>query len=199
MACATDTIRLTVLSSQELDEANFDRLLRWLAPTPWQAGEKYEVIRRGLIQYFVWRGFSYEAEALADETINRVTEKVGFLAETYEGAPTLYFYGVAKNVLREAQRKQHQAAHIAPPESLAEDTDREDREERLEALERCLSRLDKDDRYLLTEYYRLTGARRNDARQALAKKLGLKQTALRMRVHRLKARLRRCIEKALAS
>jgi hypothetical protein len=54
-----------------LNSEKFNMLLQWLGPTPESAGEKYEQIRRGLIQIFLWHGAT-DAEDLADETINRV-------------------------------------------------------------------------------------------------------------------------------
>ena len=56
-----------------LTQEDFDRLLRWLDANLEAAGKEYEAIRQRLIKIFARRGCS-EAEDLADETINRVTE-----------------------------------------------------------------------------------------------------------------------------
>jgi RNA polymerase sigma factor (sigma-70 family) len=196
-SCSTDTICLTVLLRYELTDADLDRLLRWLGPDPELAAEKYEAIRQSLIQIFIQRGFSYEAEELTDETINRVARKVKDLAECYVGDPALYFYGVARNLLKEAKRSHQQAAHLVPPPQL-EGTDRDDHEALLEALEKCFSALPRKDRYLLTEYYRPTGQSISNAREALAEELGISRPALRVYAQRLRVRLRKSIEKELA-
>ena len=58
-----------------LTKEEFDELLSWLDTDPDRAGEKYEAIRHRLITIFLNRQ-CYEAEDLADETINRVAKKV---------------------------------------------------------------------------------------------------------------------------
>ncbi|HEY0047746.1 MAG TPA: hypothetical protein VGB68_00565, partial [Pyrinomonadaceae bacterium] len=57
-----------------INQENFDVLLNWLDRNREIAGQKYEKIRRRLIRIFLGRG-CFEAEELADETINRVTRK----------------------------------------------------------------------------------------------------------------------------
>src|SRR5687767_5895715 len=82
----------------------FDRLLDWLDADRDSAGSKYERIRVRLIKIFTCRGCG-EADDLADETINRVTAKLGDIVESYSGDPALYFYGVAQKVHLEYLRK----------------------------------------------------------------------------------------------
>src|SRR5215203_2304093 len=75
--------------------------MTWLDPDDREAaGQAYEVIRSGLINVLVSRGFS-DAEDLADEAIRRVTNRVSEIAPTYEGEPVKYFHGVLRNILRE--------------------------------------------------------------------------------------------------
>lgn len=188
-----------MLLRHELTKADLGSLLSWLGSDPELAAEKYEAIRQSLIQIFIRSGFSYEAEELTDETINRVARKVKDkdLAEFYVGDPALYFYGVAKNLLKEARRSHQQAAHFVPPPRF-EDTDRDDHETLLEALEKCFNALPLKDRYLLTEYYRPTGQSISNARSALAEELGISPPVLRAYAHRLRVRLKKSIEKELA-
>src|ERR671916_839429 len=91
-------------SKRELTERELLKLLSWLDPDPEQAGMKYEVIRRGLVRIFTCRG-CFEADELADETINRVARKAEFLINKYSGEPAHYFFGVAKKVYLEYLRK----------------------------------------------------------------------------------------------
>ncbi len=89
---------------QKLTQDEFDNLLSWLDADRECAGKKYESIRHSLIKIFSWRGCA-EAEDLADETINRVGRKAKSLASTYTGDPALYFFGVAKKLLLEYNRR----------------------------------------------------------------------------------------------
>src|SRR5689334_14540929 len=89
---------------RELTYEVFEALLRWLAPDRDEAGKRYEDIRHRLIRIFACRGCA-ESDMLADETINRVAQKVGELAATYQGDPALYFYGVANKIYLEQLKK----------------------------------------------------------------------------------------------
>ena len=80
-----------------LTQDAFDTLLSWLDSDRDRAGTKYETIRLRLIKSFTCRG-CWEAEELADETINRVVSRVPELAGEYRGDPALYFYGVSQRI-----------------------------------------------------------------------------------------------------
>ena len=82
----------------------FDKLLFWLDKDREVAGHKYESIRLKLIKIFHARD-CHLAEELADETIDRVADRIDFLTQNYVGNPVLYFYGVAKRVFLEFTRK----------------------------------------------------------------------------------------------
>lgn len=83
-----------------LTQESFDNLLAWLHPNREEAGKKYERIRRELIKLFLRWG-SDIPEELADETINRIAQKVDGFAEEYRGDPANYFLVVARTVYRE--------------------------------------------------------------------------------------------------
>src|SRR6185503_4743764 len=87
-----------------LSQESFDALLDWLDPDRERAGQKYEDIRQRLIRIFASRS-CYEAEDLADETINRVANKVQEMRSSYEGNPALFFYAVGNKVHLEYLRK----------------------------------------------------------------------------------------------
>src|SRR4051794_17203645 len=101
-----------------LNSEGFDSLLEWLDPDRERAGAKYEEIRRRLVKIFMGRACS-SAEDLADETINRVTLKLGEIKSDYRGEPERYFYAVARNVAREYLRRKPLQPSAAPdaPES----------------------------------------------------------------------------------
>ncbi len=64
----------------------FDALLEWLDPDREKAGQRYEVIRAGLIRIFVSKGLS-DAEHYADEAIDRVIKRLPEIQANYVGDP----------------------------------------------------------------------------------------------------------------
>jgi RNA polymerase sigma factor (sigma-70 family) len=170
----------------------FEKLLGTLDPDRDRAAERYEFIRQRLIQLFRWRGCS-EPEALADETIDRVSRKLMEGEEILSSDPAVYFYGVARNVLKEfwtEQRKEQslQRSSGSVREFPGEQADLRDQEmdERLDCLDRCLALLPKDDRELIATYYRSEKSEKIAERAELAKNLGLSPGALRIRAHRIR-------------
>lgn len=150
------------------------------------AGSKYEVIRFGLIKMLVRRG-CHCAEELADETITRVVGKVERIADTYVGDPAPYFYGVAQNVFMEYTRKRPQPLPRIVQSPL------EDLDNDYECLEECLKYLSPESRWLIREYYQEDKKAKVDRRKQLAEQLGVTQHTLRMRAHRIKSILKKCI------
>ncbi|MDQ3744364.1 MAG: hypothetical protein M3444_08275 [Acidobacteriota bacterium] len=173
-----------------LTQAAFDSLLAWLDPDRDQAGRKYEYIRQRLIKIFACRGRS-DADELADETINRVVLKVQDLSKDYVGDPALYFYGVAHKVFLESVRKPHAVAPPPPP------TDSDEAEEEFRCLEGCMARLSQSNRELVLEYHRYEKREKIEHRRKLAERLGIGQNALRIRAHRIRGTLQRCVNACL--
>jgi DNA-directed RNA polymerase specialized sigma24 family protein len=162
-----------------------------LAPNRELAGKKYEEIRNRLIMIFTCRG-CYEAEELADETINRVTRRVPDIAATYTGDQALYFYGVAHKVHSEYLRKR--SAQPPPPSVEKSEED----EARYDCLEGCMMSLTKDNRELLLNYYQEEKQAKIKARKELAERLNIPLNAIRIRAFRLRERLRTCVLECLA-
>lgn len=183
-----------------MTQEDFDRLLGWLDTDRELAARRYEEIHASLVKIFSWRGY-HDAEELADEVINRVAPKVKELAVDYIGDPSLYFYGVAKKILLECERReQHQ---LLRPEMQVADISSEHAAEpdanarRRKCLQRCLRKLDSEDRELILSYYKKSRQAKIDYRKALAEKLGIGTNALRVRVHRIRAILKSCVKKCL--
>lgn len=180
----------------------FEKLLSWLDADRERAGEKYRHIHQTLIQIFVWNR-CMDAEAWADETVDRVIERLPELASDYTGDPALYFYGVAKRAVKECRREQftHQplSPTLDPPARDAGENEEEKAEEEEapspldECTARCMARLKRAERKLLRRYYRWRGQKKIDAHRDLASELGLKPGALRVKVHRARAKLDDCI------
>lgn len=174
------------------DQENFDRFLFWLDPDREKAAIKYEAIRHKLIKYYTCRGCA-DVEDLADITITRVIKKAPQIAETYIGDPALYFYGVARRVRLERCRpnpSNNEATLLpAPPE----EDDMQEKERRHECLERCLSKLTYDDRKMVLGYYKGDKTEKIESRKEMADGLGVSANTLRIRVHRLRTKLQRCV------
>lgn len=181
---------------------DFERLLKWLDQDDREAaGEKYEAIRQNLIQTFTWRG-CHKAEELADETINRVMQKLPDVIEGYKNKPELYFYGVSRNVLKEYYREVTASVPLDEPERVKfsdRDEEIERRERRFECLDKCLSELNETEHALILRYYEMQGMAKVDFRKELAEERGIGVNALRVRLHRIRARLQGCISACLKS
>ncbi|HEU4391008.1 MAG TPA: sigma-70 family RNA polymerase sigma factor [Blastocatellia bacterium] len=176
---------------RELTKEAFDRLLVWLDQDRDQAAERYEQIRIRLIKMFENRGCA-NPEDLVDETIDRVARKVHQVAGTYEGNPVLYFHGVARLVHLEHLRKH---PHTLPVPQI--DTT-EEIEQRYDCLESCLNRLTPGNRELILHYYQNDSETSMDVRRAIAGRLGISPNAVRIRTHRIREGLSRCINDCLA-
>ncbi len=186
-------------SDWTITKEDFDSLLLWLDLDRERAGMKYEQLRRSLIQIFIWRGLS-DAEDLADETINRVARRVNEIAAQYVGDPSAYFYGVAKKLIYEAERRQRSEHRISSREILVapESTDVDKSELRIDCLNRCLKELSAPQRQLFLSYYSAKAPHWGDHRQKMAKRLNVDVNALRVRMYRIRLVLEKCIEKCIS-
>ena len=183
-------------------QQEFDRLLDWLDADRDSAGSKYERIRVRLIKIFTCRG-CFDADDLADETINRVTAKLGEIAENYSGDPALYFYGVAQKVHLEYLRKKPpvQESSMVGRELTSQTRLASEPAENIEddyaCLERCMEQLSQENRRLVLEYYQNEKRAKIDHRKRLAEGLGIAVNALRIRAHRIRFQLQQCMESCL--
>jgi DNA-directed RNA polymerase specialized sigma24 family protein len=172
----------------------FDSLLSWLDHDRQKAGDKYLSIRRGLVKIFTCRGCS-DADGLADKAIGRVMSKVKVISPTYLGDPALYFYGVAQNVYLEERRKPpvDDSIRLEILPSYVPPLD-EDLEQQYYCLERCMEQLPEENRRLVLEYYENEKGAKISNRKRLASDLGIALNALRIRAHRIRASLQRCMD-----
>ena len=167
-------------------------MLDWLDSNRAKAGEKYEMIRRGLIDIFDYRG-CVGSEDLADETIDRVARKVKEIKETYAGDPSRYFYGVGKKVHMEYLKKKR-FAELPPVLKAPEPAEVETQ---YHCLDKCLAQLPVHNRTLILQYYSERKQAKIDSRRAILQVLNLKPSALRVRVFRIREALEKCVRKCL--
>jgi RNA polymerase sigma factor (sigma-70 family) len=174
-----------------LSQESFDALLDWLDPDRELAGQKYEDVRQRLIRIFASRS-CYEAEDLADETLNRVANKVQNVRHSFEGNPAAFFYAVGNKVYMEYLRRKSQP----PPPQLVNDAALLERQSR--CLEMCLERLTAENQELVIQYYSHERTAKINRRKQLAERLGIAPNALRIRAHRIRTQLQQCVDKCLA-
>ena len=175
----------------DLSQQSFESLLLWLDHSDRdRAGKRYEDIRGRLIKIFSSRGCA-EPDFLADETINRVARRVDEIAQTYEGDPALYFYGVANKIHLEQLKKQKPLAKTPVVPSV------NDFEQEYVCLEGCIGHLPAGSRDLVLQYYDHEQHAKIVNRQLLAERLGIGLNALRIRAHRTRLELRKCIQSCL--
>jgi DNA-directed RNA polymerase specialized sigma24 family protein len=173
-----------------LTPESFTQLLRWISKDNESAGNEYEIIRNRLIRYFTIRG-CYEADRLADETIDRVSMKVSSVSEAYVGDPANYFLNVASKIYLEWTRDPTTASEpfrFDPPEILKP----EDKGE-FACLDRCLDELSEESRSLIVTYYSTEGRTHVNERKRLAEELGITLGALHIRACRIRTKLTRCV------
>jgi DNA-directed RNA polymerase specialized sigma24 family protein len=168
----------------------FERLLDALDPDRERAAAAYERLRHRIIGLLSWWGAS-APEDLADATLDRVARKLQEGAAIPSGSLGAYVRGVARMVFYESNRERLAPLTGDEPATLP----RSDLPDAGDCLDRCLARWDAADRQLLLRYY--GAGKASDVRKRIAVELAISATALRIRMHRLRARLQDCVTKCL--
>lgn len=186
-----------------LTKEAFERLLDQLGQNRDEAGQKYENIRRKLIEFFEARG-SDSTDEHADETINRVARRITE-GEKIENLFN-YVYGVARLVWLEALRARHKSTiplDLAPipiaPNQEEQQREQLVKEQRYACFEDCLAKLPAKHRLLVVDYYREEAGSKMDHRKRQAEALKMSLNALRLRACRIRNELAVCIESCLES
>jgi RNA polymerase sigma factor (sigma-70 family) len=197
-----------LLKTSFLTHDSFHALLAHFDADRDRAAEEYELARAQLASLFRYRGCAVPFE-LADETINRVARKLAEGVVVPRDELLNYFYGVARNVLREYLRKPEMAASpvddLPPSLHPSEDPEEAERirdevdlsEARLRCLEGCLDRLPAETRRLVVSYYEGKEAAKIRNRRQLAEELGVSANSLRIRVHRIREKLEACVSECI--
>jgi DNA-directed RNA polymerase specialized sigma24 family protein len=182
----------------------FRQFLNWLDEGVDSNGERYLEMRRRLARYFDRRNCS-SPDDLADETLNRAARKLEEKGEIVGASPAHYCYILAKFVLLEfGRRSEHNQtslddnpgasrvmAGLAVPSRPDEDALA--KEKLFDCLERCLGKLQPEDRELILDYYRGEQRAKIERRSILAARLGLTTNALSIRACRLRSKLEICV------
>jgi len=192
-----------------LTTAAFELLLTRLDSNREEAAVKYEQIRRALLAYFEHHG-SLSPDEHVDVTFDQVARSLTDGKQICIENPAGYFYGVARNILRQYRREtanKFLPLDDLPPTSIKQnaaselfrlETERAYHEQRLECLEKCLANLSDENRELMLQYYEGRAGVRISQRRGLAERLGISLNLLRMRAMRFRGRLEACVEQCLA-
>ena len=178
----------------------FEEILAWLDSDREVAGVIYVQLRHDLARIFTWNRCS-DPEELTDEVFDRVARKVHDLRQTFVGDPRLFFYGVARNMVKETPKRVKTQVSLDDTELTGaiatSETDEEAAQILEECLNSCLQRLSKEKRELILSYYTEEKHAKIEHRTELARTLGTSVETLRVRAHRIRGTLEQCIERCL--
>ncbi|MEW6736117.1 MAG: hypothetical protein AB1489_32790 [Acidobacteriota bacterium] len=184
----------------------FDALLLWLNTNREQAGRTYESVRLRLIKFFQWQGCPFYEE-YADDAINRVAEKIYQGEQIRAKDPYIYFHSIARNILKEYLYKRkkelamidhimmNQHSNNNPDELERQQDNRLIMEAKLECLDKCLAELSDENRKLFIEYY--SEEESIESRKLIADRLGIPGGHLRIKIHRTRVTLEKCIKNCI--
>jgi DNA-directed RNA polymerase specialized sigma24 family protein len=182
----------------QITQEGFDKLLALFDEDRERAAMRYEEFRRRLLKFFEWRG-SLTPEEHADETFNRVARKLteGVLINDAGS----FIGGVARllvfEMLEERKREQKAFENFTTEPAINIEIEEEETDERVGCFRSCLNGLPADQRSLIIDYYREDEQTRIKQRKALADRLGIPLNALRIRAHRVRTQLDKCIRNCM--
>lgn len=165
-----------------------------------RAGHRYELVRRKLLIFFAARRCSGPAEDFADETLDRAARRIAEGVDL-DPSPESFILGVARNVLREQWKK---VVVMRTPEdwdrvAAPQPEQQPDEDGAAACLEQCLAKLAPQSRQWIERFYEhSSGGEKIASRKRLAAELGIDTNALRVRMHRIRAVLEKCIRACLA-
>jgi DNA-directed RNA polymerase specialized sigma24 family protein len=180
-----------------MTEPAFKKLLGAFADNEDEAGREYERVRIKLMRVFEWNGVG-PADELADQAFNVVARHLekGKEIDNLIG----FIVGVAKVIAGEVRKKRKplsledvkEKQQPIEPEPIEPDA-------RQKCFDYCLADLTSEKRYLIVEYYKHEKGDKIKRRQKLADELGIPMNALRIRAHRIRMGLEKCITRCRES
>lgn len=195
-------------NKDELQKESFEVLLKRLNSDQKLAEEKYLVVRNKLIIFFRTRGYSQMDLELTDKTIDRAARKLleqnnSENNEIQNNLSDSYFLSVAHFVLKEHQRSIKPTVAIEDLPANNQLTTKNNQEQNLIEQEQtnlttscfndCLANFPIEQKLLIIEYFSVEMTKA-EQRQSLADKLGININALRVKAHRLRQDLVKCVE-----
>jgi RNA polymerase sigma factor (sigma-70 family) len=159
-----------------------------------------------LIKFFESRKCNLAID-LTEETFKRVSRRISEGETIPNQSLSGYFYGVARNVLKEhlispdrnaisldsLETKRHPFQHLG--EVSRQRLERSFLEQMLDCLEGCVKELPVKDQELISVYYKGEASVKIENRKNIASKFGMNLNNLRIRVFRIRARLEDCVKR----
>lgn len=170
----------------------YEKLLLWFDSDRNKAGAELKMVQTRLIRIFISRGCA-DADALADEVINRVSVRIDKVSKTFPN-PLLCCVAFVDNVHHEylRERKRMEEAIPPPPPRSAEELEKED-----QCLAKCMAERTEAERYFVLCYFQGEKGVRRANRKKLSKELKLPPNTLRSQAHRLRITVQRCLQECL--
>lgn len=181
--------------------------LTWLDPDREKAAKEHLRLHEVLTWHFRGQG-CIEPEDLADATMDRVCTILLTGKDLSDHNREAYLKRVAHYIQYEYWRARKPVVTLTDEGSGLHDGgspaafnfNEKDDDERLHlCLDQCLDELLPEERLFLLEYYSWEKREKIDARDRMAKGLGISHGALRQRKSKLLARVRRCALRCIAS
>jgi DNA-directed RNA polymerase specialized sigma24 family protein len=187
-----------------LDQESFDILLACFSAGRDEAGLQYEELRRRLVYYFIRKGSRYP-EDLFDAAVDRAAEKLRKGEQIETGDPFKFVFGFARNIMREQWAKPVVEQVATDPPGKSTDADEEleaerlKSESRLDCLDECVSHYPPETRALVIDYYNDEAQSNKKNRMRIASELRIDLNTLRVRIHRIREKLEKCITDCVAA
>jgi len=175
-----------------LTSESFAKLLKTLSSNEAEAAVVYTDLHTSLVRYFQLKGIS-EPDKAADETIDRVAEKINQENEIKDLIK--YTFGVAKFVYLEKLRREKIGLHAADGFYLKTDASKEfGKNDEFEPHRKCFENLYEHEQEFLSAYFEdLPFDQLFENRQKMADRENVSLNALRIRVLRIRKRLEDCL------
>jgi DNA-directed RNA polymerase specialized sigma24 family protein len=174
-----------------LESDAFQALLRSLDSDPEQAAAEYRRLHQRLVRFFLLQPVT-DPYRLADEALDRLARRIEASPDEIQ-SPASFLFGIAHHLRQEEERRERrESAAVAEWASHLGSSSAAD-EKSLQQVERCLSKMKKEQRDLLLSYYRSTGKEKIEHHRQLAADFGITVNALRNRLMRARRELDSCV------
>jgi DNA-directed RNA polymerase specialized sigma24 family protein len=182
--------------NEKLTKEGFEKFLFALDENQEEAANKYLILRRNLIRFFSGSLLYNASQDLADEVIKRISIQMEKGLKT--DSIYRYLFTTSRQVLFEARRSKFHEVSLDDTDASKLPTYLFPEPEHniyLDCLEECLKHLANEERELIINYYEKEKAEKLKFKRELAENLGISVNSLHVRVYRIRAKLKSCIEK----
>ena len=177
----------------------FDKLLMSLSSDREEAIKKYGIIELKLLRFFEWRGCD-TPDSCTNDTFDRVMRRIDEgqtitnIAGYFYKTGHLVFLEWVREMKKRGEFRENMTTTVAPPDF------EDDNEEtpRLRCFDDCMAALTEENRKLITRYFEEEKGKKIANRKKLAAEFNIPMNALRIRVHRIRKDLEKCVKDCAA-